>query len=55
MYVLFNNYVKNAYATILYKNSLGAHTKLEFDVLGVARKLVKYLVHLFKRKNCKNK
>jgi hypothetical protein len=25
----------------------------EFDVLGVHRKLVKYVVHLSKKKNCK--
>jgi hypothetical protein len=28
-----------------------AHTKLELDVLGVHKKLVKYVVHLSKRKN----
>jgi hypothetical protein len=33
------------------KTSLWAHTELEFDVLGVHGKLVKYVVHLSKRKN----
>jgi hypothetical protein len=33
------------------KNSPRAHTESEFDVLGVHGKLVKYLVHLSKRKN----
>jgi hypothetical protein len=28
-----------------------AHTESEFDVLGVNKKLVKYVVHLSKRKN----
>jgi hypothetical protein len=28
-----------------------AHMESEVDVLGVHRKLVKYVVHLFKRKN----
>jgi hypothetical protein len=32
------------------KNLLPAHTKSEFDVLGIHRKLVKYVVHLSKRK-----
>jgi hypothetical protein len=36
---------------IFNKNSTRAHTELEFDVLGVHGKLVKYVVHLFKRKN----
>jgi hypothetical protein len=36
---------------ILNKNSPWAHTKSEFDVLGVAIKLLKYVVHLSKRKN----
>jgi hypothetical protein len=38
----------------LNKNSPHAHTKSEFDVLGVAGKLVKYVVFLFKRKIEKN-
>jgi hypothetical protein len=32
------------------KNSPPAHTESELDVLGVHRKLVKYVVHSFKRK-----
>jgi hypothetical protein len=36
---------------ILNKTSPWAHTKLKFDVLGVLGKLVKFVVHLFKRKN----
>jgi hypothetical protein len=35
---------------ILNKTSPRAHTELEFDVLGVPRKLVKYVVHLLKKK-----
>jgi hypothetical protein len=30
-----------------------AHTESELDVLGVHGKLVKYVAHLFKRKNSK--
>jgi hypothetical protein len=33
------------------KNSPRAHTESELDVLGVHGKLVKYVVHLSKRKN----
>jgi hypothetical protein len=33
------------------KNLPRAHTELELDVLGVHGKLVKYVVHLSKRKN----
>jgi hypothetical protein len=33
------------------KNSPRAHTKLELGVLGIHGKLVKYVVHLSKRKN----
>jgi hypothetical protein len=36
---------------IFNKNSPRDHTELEFDVLGVHGKLVKYVVHLSKRKN----
>jgi hypothetical protein len=36
---------------ILNKTSPRAHIELEFDVFGVLGKLVKYVVHLFKRKN----
>ena len=32
---------------ILNKNSPQAHMESEFDVLGVARKLMKYVVHSF--------
>jgi hypothetical protein len=35
---------------ILNKTSPQAHTELEFDVLGVAIKLVKYVVHSLERK-----
>jgi hypothetical protein len=35
---------------ILNKTLLHAHTKLELNVLGVLGKLVKYVVHLSKRK-----
>ena len=35
---------------VLNKTSPWAHTELELDVLGASRKLVKYVVHLFKRK-----
>jgi hypothetical protein len=35
---------------IFIKNLPRAHTKSKFDVLGVHRKLVKYVVHLSKRK-----
>jgi hypothetical protein len=34
---------------ILNKNSLQAHIELDFGMLGVATKHVKYVVHLFKR------
>jgi hypothetical protein len=33
------------------KNSPWAHTESELDVRGVHKKLVKYVVHLSKRKN----
>jgi hypothetical protein len=35
---------------ILNKNSPWAHMELEFEVLGVVEKLVKYVIHLSKRK-----
>jgi hypothetical protein len=35
---------------VLNKNSPGAHMELKFDMFGVAKKLVKYVVHLSKRK-----
>jgi hypothetical protein len=40
---------------VLNKTSPLAHTELEFDVLGVPRKLVKYVVYLSKRKKEKKK
>jgi hypothetical protein len=36
---------------ILNKNSPHAHMMLEFDVVSIAGKFVKYVVHLFKKKN----
>jgi hypothetical protein len=36
---------------VLNKTSLRAHTELELDMLGIPGKLVKYVVHSFKRKN----
>jgi hypothetical protein len=36
---------------IFNKNSPRAHTESELDVLDVHRKLAKYVVHSFKRKN----
>jgi hypothetical protein len=39
--------------SVLNKTSPWAHTDSELDVLGVYRKLVKYIVHLSKRKNWK--
>jgi hypothetical protein len=38
---------------ILNKNLPWVHRELELDVLGVAGKLVNYVVHLSKRKNLK--
>jgi hypothetical protein len=35
----------------LNKTSLQAHTESNFDVFSVPKKLVKYVVHSFKRKN----
>jgi hypothetical protein len=46
--------MKNELTTILNKNSLGAHTKLELDVLGVTLKLVNYVLHFSRRNNWKN-
>jgi hypothetical protein len=42
---------KMSLISIFNKNLLWAYTELEFGVHGVYRKLVKYVVHLFKRKN----
>jgi hypothetical protein len=36
---------------VLNKTPPGAHIELELDVLGVPRKVVKYVVHLSTRKN----
>jgi hypothetical protein len=36
---------------VLNKTLPWAHMELEFDVFGVSRTLVKYVVHSFKRKN----
>jgi hypothetical protein len=36
---------------VLNKTSPRVHTESELDVLGVPEKLVKYVVHLSKRKN----
>jgi hypothetical protein len=36
---------------VLNKTSSRAHMELELDVLGVPKKLVKYVVHSSKRKN----
>jgi hypothetical protein len=41
---------KMSLTPVFNKNSPRAHMESEFDVLGVLGKLVKYLVHLFKRK-----
>jgi hypothetical protein len=37
------------------KTSPESHSELELDMLGVLQKLVKYVVHLSKRNNWKNK
>jgi hypothetical protein len=42
---------KMSLITVFNKNSPRAHMELEFDMLGVHRKLVKYVVHTSKRKN----
>jgi hypothetical protein len=38
---------------VLNKTSPQAHTELELDVLGVPKKLVKYIVHSSKKKKLK--
>jgi hypothetical protein len=48
---ILKNYRKNEFTTYLNKNSRLAHTELEFDVLDVIGKLVKYVVHLSKTRN----
>jgi hypothetical protein len=45
-----NNTRKFNPQSVFNKNSPHAHMKLEFDVLGVARKLVKYVAHVSKKK-----
>jgi hypothetical protein len=42
---------KNELNTHFLQNFTMAHTESELDVLGVHRKLLKYLVHSSKRKN----
>jgi hypothetical protein len=44
-----NNIEKMNLKSVLNKNSPWAHTELEFDVLGVSRKLVKFVVHSCKK------
>jgi hypothetical protein len=44
---------KMSLISIFNKTSPRTHTELEFDVLDVHKKLVKYVVHLSKRKNWK--
>jgi hypothetical protein len=46
-----NNTQKMSLVPVFKKNSPRAHSELELDLLGVHRKLVKYVVHLSKRKN----
>jgi hypothetical protein len=41
---------KWSFIPVFNKNSPQVHTELEFDVLGVHGKLVKYVVHFSKRK-----
>jgi hypothetical protein len=45
------NIRKMSLILVFNKNSPWAHTQLELDVLGIHRKLVKYIVHSSKRKN----
>jgi hypothetical protein len=45
------NTTKISLIPILNKTSPQAHMELELDVLGVPKKLVKYVVNSFKRKN----
>jgi hypothetical protein len=46
----FENTRKMSLIPIFNKTSPWAHTELELDVLGIHGKLVKYVVHLCKRK-----
>jgi hypothetical protein len=45
--------MKNELKLVFNKNLPRAHTESELGVLGVHGKLVKYVVHLSKRKNLK--
>jgi hypothetical protein len=45
------NIGKMSLIPVFNKNSPQAHTKLEFDILGIHGKLVNYVVHSSKRKN----
>jgi hypothetical protein len=49
------NIAKMSLIPVFNKKLPRAHTELEFNVLGVHRKLVKYVVHLSKRKKLKKK
>jgi hypothetical protein len=49
------NTLKMSLILVFNKNSPQAHIELELDVLGVHGKLVKYVVHLSKRKLKKKK
>jgi hypothetical protein len=48
-------YMKMSLILVFNKNLPRAHTESELGVLGVYRKLVKYVVHSFKRKKLKKK
>jgi hypothetical protein len=50
MQELLKKYRKNELNTSFEQNIPWAHTELELDMLGVPRKLVKYVVHSSKRK-----
>jgi hypothetical protein len=45
------NIGKMSLIPVFNKTSPQAHTESELDVFGVHRELVKYIVHVFKRKN----
>jgi hypothetical protein len=45
------NIRKMSLIPVFNKNSPRAHTESELDVFGVHKKLAKYVVHSFKRKN----
>jgi hypothetical protein len=50
MWELLKKYRKMNLIPVLNKTSPRAHMELEWDVLGVSKKLVKYVVHSSKRK-----